>query len=284
MWSVRVRTVEMTKTEEERVSITEDVKPTPVAISGVRGGPDVHTLRKDRWWLVPTLTVLALTAFVAYSAWAALVTKDYYSAPYISPFYSPCIASNCTYQQLPIIGTWWKISPAILVLVFPLGFRLTCYYYRKAYYRSFWWAPPACAVADARPRYTGETRFPLIWQNIHRWFFYFGVIFVALLAIDAVRAYDFPNGWGMGLGSLILTVNVILLGLYTFSCHACRHLCGGQVDQFSRHPVRYKLWSGVSRINERHQLFAWMSLFFVAFTDLYVRLVASGTIHDPRFF
>ena len=71
-------------------------------------------------------------------------------------------------------GPWWIISPAIIVLVVPLGFRLTCYYYRKAYYRSLLLSPPACAVREPRRRYTGETRFPLIMQNVHRWFFYLG--------------------------------------------------------------------------------------------------------------
>ncbi|MDA8380776.1 MAG: hypothetical protein M0020_08135 [Actinomycetota bacterium] len=257
---------------------------TPVALGRPRGGPDVPTLRPDRWWIQPTVIFLGLTAFVAYSTWAAFINKDYFHAPYISPFYSPCISSNCTYQQLPIIGTWWSISPSILIVAFPLGFRLTCYYYRKAYYRSFWWSPPACAVADAHPRYSGETRFPLIMQNVHRWFFYAGAVFVVFLGIDAVRAYDFPGGWGMGLGSLILTANVVLLGLYTFSCHACRHLAGGGLRGFSGHKIRHWLWKRVSVVNAHHMLFAWLSLIFVAFTDVYVRLVASGVITDPRFF
>jgi hypothetical protein len=29
----------------------------------------------------------------------------------------------------------WPLSAALIVLIFPLGFRLTCYYYRKAYFR-----------------------------------------------------------------------------------------------------------------------------------------------------
>jgi hypothetical protein len=170
------------------------------------------------------------------------------------------------------------------VLPFPLGFRLTCYYYRKAYYRSFWWAPPACAVRDARPRYTGETRFPLILQNIHRYFFYLALPFPVILLWDAVQGFHFSDGWGMGLGSLVLLVNAVLLGLYTLSCHSCRHLCGGHVDKFSRAPLRFWLWRQVTALNARHALYAWVSLVFVALTDLYVRLVAVGTIHDPRFF
>ena len=75
-----------------------------------------------------------------------------------------------------LFGSWWGLSPALLILIFPLGFRLTCYYYRKAYYRGFWASPPACAVAEPHAKYTGETRFPLILQNIHRYFFYFAVL------------------------------------------------------------------------------------------------------------
>ncbi len=257
---------------------------TPVSIGKPRGGPNKATLRKDRWWLSPLLTSAGLSIFVGYATWAAVVNTDYYHAPYLSPFYSPCIASACTYQQLPIIGTWWRLSPALLILIFPLGFRMTCYYYRRAYYKGFWWAPPACAVADARVDYTGERRFPLIIQNVHRWFFYLGVIVLGFLVYDTVRAFDFPNGWGMGLGSLIFVINVVLLSAYTFGCHSCRHLCGGRLDRMSEHPLRRRTWRLVSFLNERHMLFAWLSLFWVAFTDLYVRLVASGTIHDPRFF
>ena len=88
----------------------------------------------------------------------------------------------------------------------------------------------------------------------------------------------------MGLGTLILLVNAVLLGAYVLSCHSCRHVCGGRIDCLSEKPVRYGLWKFVTRLNERHMLIAWVSLVGVAVTDLYVRLVANGTIRDPRFF
>jgi hypothetical protein len=170
------------------------------------------------------------------------------------------------------------------VLPFPLGFRLTCYYYRKAYYRSFWRSPPACAVPDGHARYTGETRFPLILQNIHRYFFYLALPFPVILTFDALRAFSFPDGFGLGLGTLVLLVNAAFLWLYTLSCHSCRHLCGGGLNAFSKAPVRFWLWRKVSALNGRHMLLAWVSLFTVALADLYVRLVASGVITDPRLF
>jgi len=174
-----------------------------------------------------------------------------------------------------------------------MGFRLTCYYYRKTYYRSFWASPPACAVADAgsttpgglRSGYTGETRFPLILQNVHRYFWYFAFIFACLLTWDAIEAFRFPGGIGMGLGTLFFVINAVLIWSYTLGCHACRHLCGGSAKRFSRSPLRYRFWRDiVTPLNQHHQLFAWVSLGWIAWTDFYVYLVATGTIHDPRFF
>lgn len=260
---------------------------TPVVLGGARGGPDVATLRKDRYWIQPVVTLVVLTSFVGYASWAAFVNKDYFvhASNLISPFYSPCLASSCTSGSTigPTIS-WWTLSPALLILIFPLGFRMTCYYYRKAYYRAFWMAPPACAVSDAHGSYSGETKFPLLFQNAHRYFFYFGLIFNVLLTYDAIKAFDQPRfGFGISVGTVVLLVNATLLWLYSLSCHACRHLCGGGVKQFSKAPIRHKIWKTLSPLNGKHMLFAWVSLCFVAFTDLYVRLVASGAIHDYGF-
>lgn len=158
------------------------VAPAPDAIPTRHAPIAGRTLRRDRWWAQPTITAAVLVVFVGYATYAAFQNANYYWRPYVSPFYSPCLASlynharaGSTIVHVPnvgIVGTWWPISPAVIILIVPLGFRLTCYYYRKAYYRAFWRSPPACAVPDQHRRYGGgETRFPLILQNIHRYFF-----------------------------------------------------------------------------------------------------------------
>ncbi|MBD0740183.1 hypothetical protein [Streptomyces sp. CBMA29] len=268
--------------------------PSPTARRGVltpgRAAISERHLRTDRWWVPPLVTALGLAAFVVYSTWRAFANSHYYAAPYVSPFYSPCLASNCADMKgganWPLFGDWWGLSPALLVLIFPLGFRLTCYYYRKAYYRGFWASPPACAVAEPHAKYTGETRLPLILQNVHRYFFYFALPVAGILTYDTVLGFrDEHDRWGhMGLGTVVLLVNIILIWAYTLSCHSCRHIMGGKLRHFSAHPVRYRLWGWVGVLNGRHMLLAWSSLISVGLTDLYIYLVSSGVFDDPRFF
>ena len=244
-------------------------------------------LRTDRWWLQPLITVVVLLSFVVYSSFRAFQNAYYFAEPYISPFYSPCITTGCEGDTFPEFFTGPSfISPAIYILVIPLGLRATCYYYRKAYYRSFWLSPPACAVGEPHKRYTGESRPPLLIQNLHRYALYGALLFNVILTYDAVLAFRDETGeWGhMGLGTLVLLANAALLWLYSLSCHSCRHAVGGRLKHFSAHPVRYRAWTLVSRLNGRHMQLAWVSLAGVALTDLYVRLLATGAVTDPRFF
>ena len=186
----------------------------PARTDATRVRITARTLRRDRWWLQPALTDVGLLGFVIYSTWAAFQNADYYVAPYISPFYSPCVSNNCpsgaqTFHAAFAVPT--ALSPALIVLIFPLGFRVSCYYYRKAYYRSFWLSPPACAVSEPHQRYSGETRLPMILLRAHRYFFFFAVVFAAILTYDAVLGFDFNGHLGMRLGSLVLLINAILI-------------------------------------------------------------------------
>lgn len=235
------------------------------------------TQRKDKWWVAPLLTALGLSSFGIYSTWAAMQGAHYQFGPYLSPFYSPLLLLD-----------WWKFSPAFLILWAPLSFRATCYYYRKAYYRSFFLDPPACAVGEFREdKYEGETKFPFILQNIHRFCLFFAILLLIFLWSDVVEAFLFEDGFGVGVGTLVLLANSAFLSFYTLGCHSLRHLIGGNLNCFSctaSQKVRHKAWKGVSLLNRNHMLWAWVSLFTVGFADLYVRLCAMGVIVDLRLF
>jgi hypothetical protein len=256
-----------------------------------RGRAEVgaRTLRTDRWWLPPAATTAGLLVFLVYGGARAFQQQYFYADErYLTPFYSPCVSLGCASEPGSAhFGMFLPDHPLIpyaaLSLPFLLLFRLTCYYYRKAYYRSIWLAPAACAVPEPHATYTGETRFPLILQNSHRYFFYLAVVVSLVNSYDAIVAFRHPaDGFVVGVGNLVLLVNVVLLWCYTLSCHSCRHVMGGRLTHFSQHPVRYWFWTKVSALNTRHMLFAWITLGTLILTDLYVMLVARGTLTDLR--
>ena len=251
-----------------------------------------YTNRKDDWWARPLIIFIGLSAFVVYVTWAALQGEHYTYGPYLSPLYSPELFGDSPHSWFGAKPGWWPgaipWSPALLVLWAPGLFRLTCYYYRGAYYKSFWADPPSCTVSEPRKKYRGENSFPLIIQNIHRYFLYIALFFIIFLSIDVWKALWFTNAttgensFGIGVGTLVLAVNVVLLGGYTFGCHSLRHMVGGFMDRLSGAPVRRNVYKCVSCLNRRHMLWAWMSLVWVAFSDIYIRLCSMGTWSDFR--
>jgi hypothetical protein len=227
-----------------------------------------------------------LLGFIVYATFRAFEGTSYEWGAYLSPFYSPFF--DVTWAKAYGLGFF---TPAMLILPGPASFRFTCYYYRKAYYRAFAWDPPACAIPESKSgkggSYNGETKL-LLFQNLHRYAMYVAVLFLVILWKDAiVGVLGWSDGVHVGIGSLVMLTNVVLLTGYTFGCHSFRHLIGGSVNSYSTATlgnVRFRLWKLVSVLNERHMVFAWMSLFSVALTDLYIRMVASGNLTDVRIF
>ena len=138
-------------------------------------------------------------------------------------------------------------------------------------------------MPDGHKTYSGETRFPLLGQNLHRYFFYAAAVISLINTWDAVLAFRSPEGFGFGLGNIILLVNVVMLWAYTISCHSCRHIMGGRLKHFSKHPVRYRAWTVISALNVRHMQLAWITLGTLALTDFYVMALAAGWFNDLRF-
>jgi len=245
------------------------------------------TLRSDNWLKAPTLTFLGISAFILYGVIRTATQQNYWvdAYHYLSPFASPCLSDSCgPAAEWGTFGTFPQMIPlAILTLPFLLLFRMTCYYYRKAYYRAFWKSPQACGVPEPKAKYSGETRFPLIMQNAHRYFFYVACLISVINTIDAIKAFHSPTGFGFGLGNIILVANVILLWSYTLGCHSCRNITAGRINHFSKHPVRYWLYVQSSKLNGKHMQLAWTTLGTLCLTDAYIALVSSGVINDLRF-
>jgi hypothetical protein len=124
-----------------------------------------------------------------------------------------------------------------------------------------------------------------VWNNIHRYFFYATVIVLVFLTLDTVRAFLPDGSFGITVGSLIFLVNLGLLWTYQLSCHSLRHLVGGRVDCYScvtGGRARYKAYNWLSVINRQHGLWAWLSLFSLLITDIYIRLLLAGVLFDFR--
>jgi hypothetical protein len=255
------------------------------ALVQLKRRPFGKTMRKGAWWLPSLLTFIGLGAFVAYSTWAAFQGEHYRYDHYLSPMYSPELfgSAKAIFGPMPSWIMSWKpswlpLTPALLILWAPGGFRFTCYYYRGAYYKAMWADPVACAVGEPRTGY----------QNLHRYFLYLALLFLIVLAYDAFEAMWHTNPatgqvqFGIGVGTIILTANVICLSLYTFSCHSLRHLIGGRKNELSKNKVQKSCYDCVSSLNKKHMLYAWISLFVVGFSDIYVRLCSMGIWTDWR--
>jgi hypothetical protein len=251
-----------------------------------------QTARQDLWWVQPLVVFLGLSTFLVYSTWAAFQGTHYTYGPYLSPFYSPEIFGDSQHSWFgpkpAAWPAWLPFSPALLILPIPGLFRLTCYYYRGAYYKAFWADPPACTVAEPRSSYWGENSFPLIVQNAHRYALFLAIAVLVILYSDVWKALWFTDpatgkvSFGIGVGTLVLTANAVLLSSYLFGCHTLRHIAGGCADQLSNAPLGLRAYNCVSCLNRRHMLWAWCSLFSVGFSDLYVRLCSMGVWSDLR--
>jgi hypothetical protein len=283
-----------------------------VEATGRRGF--LETTRKDTWWLFPAVTFVYFLAALVYLTWGAWQGSHYYfggadaqgyHAQYLSPAFSPLLwVDSSKPGAAPVHHAWFgewpdwlpkaiwfiPLTPAFLILLIPGGFRFTCYYYRGAYYKAFWGDPPNCAVGEPgfrKQNFRGERWAPLVLMNIHRYFMYLALLFIVILSYDAVQSFIFAgpdntHRFGIGIGSLVITANAVLLAFYTFGCHSLRHVIGGVKDCVSASPARFKAYQCVGCFNRWHMQWAWISLFWVCFTDLYIRLCSMGIWTDWR--
>jgi hypothetical protein len=253
------------------------------------------TARTGHWWLAPAATAAGLLLFFGYLTLRAFNGTYVWFDPYISPTVAPPVFTPASgYPGAVPVGhawfgafpIWWPSflpqSPAFFVPALAIAFRLTCYYYRGAYYKAFFMTPPNCAVRGISHGYRGEKAL-LIFQNLHRYTLYGALALLVFLWSEVFGAFFRDGHFGIGVGTVVMLVNAGLLSSYTFGCHSWRHLIGGRMDCFSCGgdvSPRYGMWKASSWLNQRHMACAWLSLVWVAFTDFYIYLVSTGTLRD----
>lgn len=253
------------------------------------------TGRRDLWWIEPAATAAGLVLLFGYLTVRAFDATYVWYDPYVSPAVAPPVFTPASGYPgaVPVerawfgaFPAWWPAflpqTPALVLPWIAIAFRLTCYYYRGAYYRSFALSPPSCTVRGLPRRYRGETAL-LVFQNLHRYALYGGLFLLMCLWWEGVAAFFRDGRLGIGVGTVVMLMNAALLSAWTLGCHSWRHLIGGRLDCFTCEAgisPRYGAWTATSWLNERHMAFAWASLVWVAFTDLYIYLVSSGTIRD----
>jgi len=254
-----------------------------------------HTGRVDSWWLQPAATALGLALFFGYLTFRAFNGTHVWHEPYVSPTVAPPLFTPASgyagsvpldHAWLGAFPGWWPSflpqSPALFFPTLAIAFRFTCYYYRGAGYKALAFSPPSCSVRGASRTYRGETAL-LVFQNLHRYTLYAALFLLVCLWWEAGAAFFLGGRFGVGVGTAMVVINASLLSAYAFGCHSWRHLIGGRLDCFSCNggtSAQHRLWKGSSWLNERHMLFAWCSLVWVAFTDLYIYLLSTGRVSD----
>lgn len=174
-------------------------------------------------------------------------------------------------------------SPTVLILPLPGAFRLTCYAYRKDYHRHLFKHPLGCSNPDRGEgtgrKYTGERNAVFQLENFHRYFLYAGLAILPFFYFDFYHSLVYSGTLVVRLGSFILLANALLLTGWTVSCHAFRHIVGGNIDCYScvmAGGARKEIYDRQSWLNKHHEALAWVSLLTIIFADLYLRGVAAG--------
>src|SRR4249919_2363433 len=82
-----------------------------------------QTARKDAWWLMPLVTFVVFSSFVAYVTWALFQGENYWSGNYLSPLYSPELFGDSPHAWFGPKPGWYPTflpwSPALFILWAP---------------------------------------------------------------------------------------------------------------------------------------------------------------------
>ncbi len=242
-----------------------------------------RTDRRDGWLGQPFVMALALVALMVYTGWRLLVMDGdiHYDDHRVTSPFSPDVLHLSGLTEYP----GW-LNSAILILWLPFGFRGTCYYMRRVYYRSFFASPVACWVDEPdinkKIGYAGERRL-FIFNNLHRYFLY------AAIAILLFKWWDVVHSCTLGMDSFLTSQHCPGHRIVP-AHHVCDVVSRVQAPRRRRSDrwngglssLRGRLFALVSspRLNQSHGFWFWTSLGFVFIGDLFVMAVANGTIPE----
>ena len=186
----------------------------------------------------------------------------------------------------------------MLILWIPFGFRGTCYYMRRVYYRSFFQSPTACWVDEpqlnTRIGYTFE-KGPFIINNLHRYFLcaamavllvkWFEVL-VSMRFSDEVAALYGRNSRHWRLGRHPRPRHRILPADHVRDLMPCH----SSPRRWRPRPMGVRsgrtAGTGLHRLtalNRQHGFYFWVSLCMVFVGDAYVIIIDQAGINDPAF-
>ena len=129
-----------------------------------KGGRFGNTSRRDAWWVSPAAVFLGFGAFHRVRHVGGISERSLHLRQlHFAVLFAGDLrrfAACAVRAEAALVSELSAVFSGVLILWIPGGFRLTCYYYRGAYYKAFWADPPACAVSEPRKTYLGERSFP----------------------------------------------------------------------------------------------------------------------------
>ena len=246
-------------------------------------------MRLDAWWVQPAIVFVILSAFIVYATWAAFQGDHYTYGPYLSPFYSPEVFGDSPHSWFGPKPAWWPrwmpFSPALLILPFPGMLPRHLLLLPRRLLQGVLGRPASLRrrrAAHELPRRALSCR--SIIQNVHRYFLYFALVFLVILAIDVWKASGSPTRDRRDAlrhrrrARSSSPLNVVLLGGYTLRLPLAAPPRRRRISTaLSRRPVRKKAYDCVELPQPpAHEVGVDQPRLASRFADLYIRLCSMG--------
>ena len=172
----------------------------------------------------------------------------------------------------PEAGWWPRLAAVLAGAADPLGARrlpLHLLLLPRRLLQGVLGRPAVLRRRRAAQELPGEQLFPLILQNVHRYFLYLALLFLFLLASTSWKAIWFADPatgtthFGIGVGTLVLAANVVLLAATRSAATRSATSSAAARSSSREHPAQTKLYDCVELPQPPAHAWAWISLFWV---------------------